>query len=174
MLFGRAPLVITAIDRPYRNFSEAMADARKRPGQVSMGMLSNSQSLLLMTYVKKANDFDMNLIFYKGGGPIVQDGVAGVIDLSITTLVSATPQIAAGKLRALATTGEKRSFALPDTSTLAEQGTRTYPTYSWWGIYAPTGTRAVVDRMRQTPGVRSPDMTGSSSSDSPRDRRQHA
>ena len=111
MLFGRAPLVITCHpDRPYRNFSEAMADARQRPGKVSMGMLSNSQSLLLMTYVKKANDFDMNLIFYKGGGPIVQDGVAGVTDLSITTLVSATPQVAAGKLRALATTGAKRSF----------------------------------------------------------------
>jgi tripartite-type tricarboxylate transporter receptor subunit TctC len=163
MLFGRAPLVITCHpDRPYRNFSEAMADARKRPGKVSMGMLSNSQSLLLMTYVKKANDFDMNLIFYKGGGPIVQDGVAGVTDLSITTLVSATPQIAAGKLRALATTGEKRSFALPDTSTLAEQGTRTYPTYSWWGIYAPTGTpRPVIDRMHAelTKAVRSPDVT---------------
>jgi tripartite-type tricarboxylate transporter receptor subunit TctC len=163
MLFGRAPLVITCHpDRPYRNFSEAMADARTRPGRVSMGMLSNSQSLLLMTYVKKANDFDMNLIFYKGGGPIVQDGVAGVTDLSITTLVSATPQIAAGKLRALATTGEKRSVALPDTSTLAEQGTRTYPTYSWWGIYAPTGTpRPVIDRMHAelTKAVRSPDVT---------------
>ena len=163
MLFGRAPLVITCHpDRPYRNFSEAMADARQRPGKVSMGMLSNSQSLLLMTYVKKANDFDMNLIFYKGGGPIVQDGVAGVTDLSITTLVSATPQIAAGKLRALATTGEKRAIALPDTPTLAEQGTRTYPTYSWWGIYAPTGTpRPVVDRMHAelTRAVRSPDVT---------------
>jgi tripartite-type tricarboxylate transporter receptor subunit TctC len=163
MLFGRAPLVITCHpDRPYQNFSEAMADARKRPGKVSMGMLSNSQSLLLMTYIKKANDFDMNLIFYKGGGPIVQDGVAGVTDLSITTLVSATPQIAAGKLRALATTGEKRSFALPDTSTLAEQGTRTYPTYSWWGIYAPAGTpRPVIDRMHAelTKAVRSPDVT---------------
>ena len=163
MLFGRAPLVITCHpDRPYRNFSEAMADARKRPGKVSMGMLSNSQSLLLMTYVKKANDFDMNLIFYKGGGPIVQDGVAGVTDLSITTLVSATPQVAAGKLRALATTGEKRSAALPDTPTLVEQGTRTYPTYSWWGIYAPTGTpRPVVDRMHAelTRAVRSPDVT---------------
>ena len=163
MLFGRAPLVITCHpDRPYRNFSEAMADARQRPGKVSMGMLSNSQSLLLMTYVRKANDFDMNLIFYKGGGPIVQDGVAGVTDLSITTLVSATPQIAAGKLRALATTGEKRAVALPDTPTLAEQGTRTYPTYSWWGIYAPTGTpRPVIDRMHAelTRAVRSPDVT---------------
>jgi tripartite-type tricarboxylate transporter receptor subunit TctC len=139
-----------------------MADARRRPGKVSMGMLSNSQSLLLMTYVRKANDFDMNLIFYKGGGPIVQDGVAGVTDLSIVTLVSATPQIAAGKLRALATTGEKRSFALPDTSTLVEQGTRTYPTYSWWGIYAPAGTpRPVIDRMHAelTKAVRSPDVT---------------
>jgi len=163
MLFGRAPLVITCHpDRPYRTFSEAMADARQRPGKVSMGMLSNSQSLLLMTYVKKANDFDMNLIFYKGGGPIVQDGVAGVTDLSIVTLVSATPQIAAGKLRALATTGEKRSFALPDTPTLVEQGSKTYPTYSWWGIYAPAGTpRPVIDRMHAelTKAVRSPDVT---------------
>ena len=163
MLVGRAPLVITCHpDRPYKTFAEVVDDARKRPGQVSIGMLSNSQSLLLMTYVKKANDFDMNLIFYKGGGPIVQDGVAGVTDLSITTMVSVTPQIAAGKLRTLATTGAKRSFALPDTPTLAEQGTKTYPTYSWWGIYAPTGTpKPVIDRMHAelTRAVRSPDVT---------------
>jgi len=76
--------------------------------------------------------------------------------------VSATPQIAAGKLRALATTGEKRSFALPDTPTLVEQGVKTYPTYSWWGIYAPMGTlKPVIDRMHAelSKAVRSPDVT---------------
>ena len=107
-----------------------------------MGMLSNSQSLLLMTYVRKANDFDMNLIFYKGGGPIVQDGVAGVTDLSITTLVSATPQIAAGKLRALATTGEKRPSPCP--------------THRPWSSRAPGPTRPIRGggsmRRRERPG----------------------
>ena len=163
MLFGRAPLVITCHpDRPYKDFTEAVADARKRPGKISIGMLSNSGSLLLMTYVRKANDFDLNSIFYKGGGPITQDGLAGVTDLSITTMVSVTPYIRAGKLRALATTGEKRAAALPDTPTLAELGMKTYPTYSWWGLYAPTGTpRPIVDRMHaeMTKAVRSTEVT---------------
>ena len=145
MLVGRAPLVITCHpDRPYRDFAEVVADARKRPGKVSIGMLSSSQSLLLMTYIRKENGFDANFIFYKGGGPIVQDGLAGVTDLSITTLVSAVPYCRSGKLRALATTGEKRPPALHDTPTLTEQGIKSYPTYSWWGLYAPAGVPAPI------------------------------
>ena len=163
MLIGRAPLVITCHpDRPYNNFAEAVADARKRPGKLSIGMLSASQSLLLMTYISKENDFDANFIFYKGGGPIAQDALAGVTDLAITTLVSVTPYFPAGKLRPLATTGEKRPPVLPDTPTLIEQGIKAYPTYSWWGLYAPAGTpRPIVDRMNAevAKAVRSADVT---------------
>src|SRR5260370_40857703 len=113
-----------------------------------MGMLSASQSLLLMTYVKKENDLDVNMIFYKGGGPIAQDAVGGVTDLAITTMVSVTPFIRGGKLRALATTGEQRTAALPDTPTLGELGIKAYPTYSWRGLYAPAGTpRPTIARM---------------------------
>ncbi|HYX02700.1 MAG TPA: tripartite tricarboxylate transporter substrate-binding protein, partial [Reyranella sp.] len=62
MLIGRAPLVIACHpSRPYKDFAEAVADARQRPGKVSIGMLSASQSLLLMTYVKKENSFEPNL-----------------------------------------------------------------------------------------------------------------
>jgi tripartite-type tricarboxylate transporter receptor subunit TctC len=163
MLIGRAPLVIACHpDRPYNNFAEAVADARKRPGKLSIGMLSASQSLLLMTYISKENDFDANLIFYKGGGPIAQDALAGVTDVAITTLVSVTPYFRSGKLRPLATTGEKRPPVLPETPTLIEQGIKAYPTYSWWGLYAPTGTpRPIVDRMNAevAKAVRSPDVT---------------
>jgi len=163
MLIGRAPLVITCHpDRPYHNFAEAVADARKRPGKLSIGMLSASQSLLLMTYIGKENDFDANFIFYKGGGPIAQDALAGVTDLAITTLVSVTPYFPTGKLRPLATTGQKRPPVLPDTPTLSEQGIKAYPTYSWWGLYAPTGTpRPIVDRMNAevAKAVRSADVT---------------
>ncbi len=163
MLIGRAPLVITCHpDRPYNNFAEAVTDARKRPGKLSIGMLSASQSLLLMTYISKENDFDANFIFYKGGGPIAQDALAGVTDLAITTLVSVTPYFSSGKLRPLATTGEKRPPALPDTPTFIEQGIKAYPTYSWWGLYVPAGTpRPIVDRMNAevAKAVRSADVT---------------
>jgi tripartite-type tricarboxylate transporter receptor subunit TctC len=138
-----------------------VADARKRPGQVSVGMLSASQSLLLMTHIRKENGFDANFIFYKGGGPTVQDALAGVTDMCITTLVSAVLYCRTGKLRALATTGDKRPPALPDTPTLAEQGIKSYPTYSWWGLYGPAGMpRPIVDRMNAelAKAVRSPDV----------------
>lgn len=162
MLVGRAPLVITCHpDRPYKTFAEVVADARRRPGQVSIGMLSASQSLLLMTHVRKENGFDANFIFYKGGGPTVQDALAGVTDMCITTLVSAVSYCRAGKLRALATTGEKRPPALPDIPTLTEQGIRSYPTYSWWGLYAPAAIpRAIVGHMNAelARAVRSPDV----------------
>jgi tripartite-type tricarboxylate transporter receptor subunit TctC len=163
MLIGRAPLVILCHpDRPYRDFAEVVADAKKRPGKISIGMLAASQSLLLLTYMKKENGFEPNLIFYKGGGPIVQDALAGVTDLAITTLVSATPYTRTGKLRPLATTGEKRPPVLPDTPTLAEQGIKSYPTYSWWGIYAPAGVPApILGRMHAelAKAVRSSDVT---------------
>ena len=162
MLVGRAPLVITCHpDRSYKAFAEVVADARRRPGQISIGMLSASQSLLLMTHVRKENGFDANFIFYKGGGPTVQDALAGVTDMCITTLVSAVPYCRTGKLRALATTGEKRPPALPDIPTLTEQGIRSYPTYSWWGLYAPAGIpQAIVGHMNAelVKAVRSPDV----------------
>ncbi|HEU5094009.1 MAG TPA: tripartite tricarboxylate transporter substrate-binding protein, partial [Reyranella sp.] len=61
MEIGRTPQVITAHpDRPYKTFAEAVADARKRPGRVNMGVLGASQALVLMTLIKKENDVDIN------------------------------------------------------------------------------------------------------------------
>ncbi|HEU4970267.1 Bug family tripartite tricarboxylate transporter substrate binding protein, partial [Sphingomonas sp.] len=149
-------------DRPYKTFAEAVADARKRPGRVNMGVLGASQALVLMTLIKKENDVDINLIPYKGGGPLNQDLLAGVTDIGIGSLTSLSPHIRANKVRAIAVTGETRTPALPDTPTLAEQGIKAFPSYSWWGVYAPAGTpRPIVDRMHAevAKAVRSPDVT---------------
>ena len=163
MEIGRTPQVITAHpDRPYKTFAEAVADARKRPGRVNMGVLGASQALVLMTLIKKENDVDINLIPYKGGGPLNQDLLAGVTDIGIGSLTSLSPHIRANKVRAIAVTGETRTPALPDTPTLAEQGIKAFPSYSWWGVYAPAGTpRPIVDRMHAeiAKAVRSPDVT---------------
>jgi tripartite-type tricarboxylate transporter receptor subunit TctC len=125
MQIGRTPQVIMGHpDRPYKTFADAVADARKRPGKVSVGVLGASQALVLMTLIKKENDVDLNLIPYKGGGPLNQDILAGVTDTAIGSLTSSSPHIVANKVRALAVTGEARTPALPDTPTLIEQGSR--------------------------------------------------
>ena len=163
MLIGRTPQAIAAHpDRPYKIFAEAVADAKKRPGKVSMGVLGASQALVLMTLIKKENDVDINLIPYKGGGPLNQDILAGVTDIAIGSTASLSPHFRANKVRPIGVTGEKRTPALPDTSTLIEQGIKGYPSYSWWGVYAPAGTpRPIVERMNAeiAKAVRSADVT---------------
>lgn len=163
MLIGRTPQAICAHpDRPYKNFAEVIADAKARPGKVNVGVLGASQALVLMTLIKKENGVDLNLIPYKGGGPLNQDILAGVTDVAIGSLTSFSPHVRANKVRALAVTGEKRTPALPDTSTLIEQGVKGFPSYSWWGVYAPTGVpRPMIDRMNAEikKAVQAPDVT---------------
>jgi tripartite-type tricarboxylate transporter receptor subunit TctC len=68
----------------------------------------------------------------------------------------------AKKVRPIGVTGEQRTPALPDTPTLIEQKVKSFPSYSWWGVYAPTGTpRPIVDWMHAeiTKAVRAPDVT---------------
>jgi tripartite-type tricarboxylate transporter receptor subunit TctC len=136
-------------DRPaVQHLRRRRVGCKQRPGKPSIGLLSASGALLLAMYLQKANGFELNQIYYKGGGPTVQDLLAGVTDLSITTLGAVRPHVQAGKLKALSTTGDKRPPSLPDTPTLAELGLKSYPTYSWWGVYAPAGTpQPIVERM---------------------------
>ncbi|WP_428660329.1 Bug family tripartite tricarboxylate transporter substrate binding protein [Reyranella sp.] len=163
MEIGQTPQAIMAHpDRPYKTFADAVADAKKRPGKVNVGVLGASQALVLMTLIKKENDVDLNLIPYKGGGPLNQDILAGVTDVAIGSLTSSSPHIVAKKVRAIGVTGTKRTPALPDTPTLIEQGVKGFPSYSWWGVYAPAGTpRPIIDRMHAeiAKAVRSPDVT---------------
>jgi tripartite-type tricarboxylate transporter receptor subunit TctC len=163
MQIGRTPQAIMAHpDRPYQTFADAVADAKKRPGKVNVGVLGASQALVLMTLIRKENDVDLNLIPYKGGGPLNQDILAGVTDVAIGSLTSSSPHIVSKKVRAIGVTGEQRTPALPDTPTLIEQGVKGFPSYSWWGVYAPAGTpRPIIDRMHAeiTRAVRAPDVT---------------
>ena len=163
MLIGRTPQCIAAHpDRPYKTFAEVITDAKARPGKVNFGVLGGSQALVLANLIKKENNVDLNLIPYKGGGPLVQDLLAGVTDIGISSLASFSPHIRANKIRAIAVTGEKRTPALPDTSTLIEQGVKSFPSYSWWGVYAPAGVpRPLIDRMNAEikNAVLAPDVT---------------
>jgi tripartite-type tricarboxylate transporter receptor subunit TctC len=94
---------------------------------------------LAMELLLRATDLKIQHIPYKGSGPALNDAVAGVVPILIDSS-SATQLIKAGKLRALAVTGESRSSVLPDVPTFAEVGLPEYDVQGNWGIAVPTGT----------------------------------
>ena len=81
---------------------------------------------------------------YKGGGPAMQDVIAGHVKIIFSSLVQTTPFIQSGQLRALGTGGAKRSSVLPDVPTIAEAGVPGYVADNWWGIVAPAGLPALI------------------------------
>jgi len=81
---------------------------------------------------------------YKGGGPAMQDVIAGHVKIMFSSLVQTTPFIKSGQLRALGTGGAKRSVVLPDVPTIAEAGVPGYVADNWWGIAAPANLPAPI------------------------------
>lgn len=89
-------------------------------------------------------------VAYKGGGPMMVDVASGTVDLAFETIPSAMVQIRAGKVKALAVTTERRSFALPDVPTVAEAGVSGFDVPVWYGVSAPAGTpRPLVDALNK-------------------------
>jgi tripartite-type tricarboxylate transporter receptor subunit TctC len=79
---------------------------------------------------------------YKGGGPAAAAVMAGEVDMVFGEPSTLLPHIASGRLRAIATTGARRSISLPDLPTIAEAGIPGYAVTSWNGVLVPTGTPA--------------------------------
>jgi tripartite-type tricarboxylate transporter receptor subunit TctC len=147
--------------RSYKTFADVVADAKRRPGQVTVSVLAASQAFVLLNEMKKDNGYEMNVIPYKAGGPLLADALAGHTDMAMASLTATIPHFTAGKLRAIAVTGSARSSVLPDVTTLAEQGVKAPPSYAWWGIYAVAGTpRPLIDRMHAevAKALKSPDV----------------
>jgi len=160
---GRSAQGIAAYPtRPYNSFAEMVKMAKAEPGKITIGALAASLAQIFLAFVQKENGFELNTIPYKGGGPLFQDALAGVTDLSISSLANMMPHVTAGKLKLIGITGDKRSKLAPDVATCAEQGIKAMASYSRWGVYAPAGTpKPIVDRMLAeiAKAVRAPDVT---------------
>jgi tripartite-type tricarboxylate transporter receptor subunit TctC len=149
MLVGNAPYAIaTQATKPWKSFAEVVAASKAKPDSVSIGSIGNGTiGHLVLVQAQQAAGFRITHVPFAGGGPMNQNILGGQIDMGIGSVALLTPQVKGGKMRAIATTGEKRATNLPDVPTLIEQGFPGLTAYAWWGIYAPAGTpKPIIDR----------------------------
>ena len=103
-----------------------------------------------MTLLAKQSNFEWTHVPYRGGGPLMNDAVAGHVPLSIGSVFVTKPHIDSGRLRALAVTTSKRSRDLPNVPTLAESGYPGFEAPAWWAVLAPAKTPPdVLKRMNE-------------------------
>ncbi|MBN8939690.1 MAG: tripartite tricarboxylate transporter substrate binding protein [Rhizobiales bacterium] len=119
---------------------EFVADLRARPNQNYAHGGIGTQGHLLAERLKVTQNLDMVAVTFPGAGPAIQAVVSNQISNAWTTMASAGPMIAGGRLKALAVTGQRRSQLLPDVPTMTEQGFPEVTGDTWVGIMAPKGT----------------------------------
>ena len=142
LLIGTAPNVICAHPtRPYRTFADVILAAKAKPDTITYASIG-SGSLGHLTGVLLSQRAGVKLVHvpYRGGGPAMNDAVAGHVDLLIGSVALATPQVAAGRIRPLMQTGKARIPALADVPTAIEGGFTDFESYAWWGVFTAAGT----------------------------------
>ncbi len=134
---------------PARTLPELVAYAKANPGKLTYGS-SGSGGPLHMGAEMFSSQAGVKLLHvpYKGNAPMTLAILGGEINMVFDSPLGPLPNIRAGKLRALATTGRQRSLALPNTPTVTETGVATLDYESWNGVVAPAGTpRDIVQRL---------------------------
>ncbi|WP_265298846.1 tripartite tricarboxylate transporter substrate binding protein [Verminephrobacter eiseniae] len=136
------PLVIVVHPGlPANDVTELIALAKARPGVLNFASSGNGQSTHLAAELfASMAGVKMTHIPYKGSAPALTDVMGGQAQLMFDTILSAMPQVKAGKLKALAVTSAKRSGAAPELPTVAESGLPGYEAIAWNGLLAPAGT----------------------------------
>jgi tripartite-type tricarboxylate transporter receptor subunit TctC len=164
-LVSASPYVVTASTRTnFTSIRELISFARANPGKLTFGSSgTGAASHLCAELFKSMAKVDLAHVPYKGTGQAVTDLLAGQIDLLFAPSQAVMQHVAAGKLKALATTGNRRSETLPNLPTLDEAGVFGYEAFDWFGLLAPAATprnlvlklSADANRVLADPDIRS-------------------
>jgi len=155
-------VLVVPADSPWKSVKDFVEDAKKRPGEIAFSSSGVYGTLhMAMEIFANAADIKLKHVPFNGGGPALTALLGNHVQSLASGPGPVIPQIHAGKLRALATWGEKRLEALPDVPTFQELGYKDVVFYIWSGLYAPAGTpepvmKVLRDTMRKV--VADPDF----------------
>ncbi|MBW6400458.1 tripartite tricarboxylate transporter substrate binding protein [Roseomonas sp. HJA6] len=149
-ILANAPIVLLAHPTvPAQTLQELIALAKARPGALAYASGGNGAPTHLGGEMfKTAAGVDITHLPYRGTGPAMNDVIAGHVPLAVNGLSASRPHIVAGRVRALAVTGDARATAFPDVPTFAEAGVPGVDMYTHWGVLMRAGTPdAIVQRV---------------------------
>jgi tripartite-type tricarboxylate transporter receptor subunit TctC len=141
LIANSANVLVVHPSVPAASIPALIALARAKPGQLNYGSAGSGNSTHLAAELFKMMA-GVNLVHvpYKGTPQMLTELLAGQIQMSFTSLVSALPHIKQGRLRALAVTSLQRAASLPELPTISESGLKGYELTVWQGLVAPAGT----------------------------------
>ncbi|MES2581236.1 MAG: tripartite tricarboxylate transporter substrate binding protein [Pseudomonadota bacterium] len=138
-------VLVVPASSAYKNVADVVADLKKNPDKIAFASSGNGSSdhLTAELFWQQTGTTGLH-VPYKGGAPAMTDLLGGQVGASFQNLNVVVPHVKAGKLKALAVTGAKRSTLLPDVPTLSEAGVKDADVYSWQAIAAPKGLKADI------------------------------
>jgi len=161
MLATTALILVVHPSLPVKKISELVTLAKARPGQLTYSSTgSGTNTHLAFAQIKLATGMDAIHVPYKGGAAQITALLSGEVSFALAGPAAISPQIRAGRARALAVTGAQRLAAFQDVPTLNELGLRVVVT-PFYGVVAPAGTPAeIVSRLNQilVKQLRSPEL----------------
>ena len=151
VLVGTSAMMLsTHVGTEYKTFADVVAAAKAKKN-VSFGTIGNgSLGHLAMALLAKNGGMEFNHVPFKGGGPLMNDAIAGHIPLTMSTVFLNKPHIDSKRLRPLAVTSAKRVADFPDVPTIAEAGFPGFEAPAWWAVLASAKTPPdIVKRMNE-------------------------
>jgi tripartite-type tricarboxylate transporter receptor subunit TctC len=147
-VIGHSPLVLTVNPQlPVKDVAQLVQYAKANPGRLNFASAGiGTTPHMAGELLKLRTGIDMTHVPYKGAGPAMADLAAGQVQVGFSSITGALPFIKDGRLRALATSGTKRSGALPDVPTLIEAGFPDFEVDLWLGVFAPINTPTALLR----------------------------
>jgi tripartite-type tricarboxylate transporter receptor subunit TctC len=134
-------LIVSKNAVPAKSLAELIAWIKANGEQVTQGTAgAGSASHIAGIYFQKLTGTTFRFIPYRGAGPVMQDMLAGHIDLNFDQAANSLPQVRAGQIRAYAVTAKTRLAAAPDIPTVDEAGVPGFYIAVWHGLWAPKKT----------------------------------
>ena len=134
-------MLVVRPDLPVKSIKELIEYARANPGKLRYGSPGSGGSPhMAMVVFGQMNNLDLVHVPYKGAAAALNDLIGGHIDMAFSDPLVTTPQVKAGRVRALAVSGPQRLESAPDIPTVAEAGVPGFSVVGWLGIVVPAGT----------------------------------